>query len=60
MVNKWQQGGDWHIRRQDGTAVNLNTSLGAAYVLELQQRLAELAQKRRRRKPGPSENKQRS
>lgn len=53
----WKQGNDWCVRKPDGAPVNLNTPEGAAYVVELQRRLAELEKPRRRRKAGPSENK---
>jgi hypothetical protein len=53
----WKQGNDYCIRTPKGEPINLNTPEGAAYVVELQRRLAELEKPKRRRKAGPTENK---
>jgi len=60
-MQKFQQHGNWHIRN-GGIAVNLNSSRGADYVLELQRRIDELESKPKRRggprkKIGPKETK---
>lgn len=56
MAQMWKESDSWHIRKSDGTPINLNTRRGALYVLQLQRRLAE-APKRRGRKPRPTEDK---
>jgi len=64
-MNKFKQNGNQHIRKPDGTAINLNTMDGADYVLELQERVVELETEtkpkpRRRGRPkkvGPGETK---
>jgi len=42
MINKWKQFGDWHIRRPDGTQLDLNTEEAADYVLSLIERVNAL------------------
>lgn len=63
QLDMWKENGSWHIRKHSEAPINLNTRRGAAYVLQLQQRLADAlaAQKptrgRPRKKAGPTENK---
>ncbi len=65
QLDMWKENGSWHIRKLDekDTPINLNTRRGAAYVLQLQQRLSDAlaAQKpmrgRPRKQAGPTENK---
>lgn len=35
MIDKWKQFGNWHIRKPDGTQLDLNTEEAAVYVLSL-------------------------
>lgn len=65
QLDMWKENGSWRVRKQDeeNTPINLNTRRGAAYVLQLQQRLSDAlaAQKPTRGRPrkqvGPAENK---
>ena len=50
MIDKWKQFGDWHIRKPDGTQLDLNTEEAAVYVLSLIERVNVLeAQAHKRR-----------
>lgn len=64
QLDLWKENGCWHVRQENEAPINLNTQRGAAYVLQLQSRLAdalEATQKPRRGRPrkqvGPTENK---
>jgi len=39
MISKFNQFGDWHIRKPDGVQLNLNTEEAADYVLSLIERV---------------------
>ena len=48
-MDKFRQFGDWHIRKPDGSALNLNTGEAAEWVLSLIARVEALEAQARKR-----------
>ncbi len=42
MTDKFKHFDDWHVRKPDGTTLNLNTEAAADYVLSLMERVETL------------------
>lgn len=57
MTDKWKHFGHWHIRKPDGTQLDLNTEEAADYVLSLIERVGVLEAQARKRQAQRSRRK---
>lgn len=58
MTDKWKHFDAWHIRKPDGSHLNLNTEEAADYVLSLIERVQVLEAQTRKRQAQRSRKKQ--